>query len=129
MYIRYGIINRLILLYYTKFTTVNQPLVNPNFENFFVDKQQRILRFHTVYTFFKLIAFIHLRITEFCESVSFVQPYRSFVVRLCFKTDSCNIGIFLFKNLKNSPVMPLQRCSGFTYISSSHTTIPPASFE
>ena len=100
MYLRYGIINRLTLLYYTKFTTVNQPLVNPNFENFFVDIQQRILRFHTVYTFFKLITFIHLRITEFCESVSFVQPYRSFVVRLCFKTDSCNIGIFLFNKLK-----------------------------
>ena len=100
MYLRYGIISRLILLHYTKFTTVNQPLVNPNFENFFVDKQQRILRFHTVYTFFKLIIFIHLRITEFCESVSFVQPYRSFVVRLCFKTDSCNIGIFLFNKLK-----------------------------
>ena len=128
MYLRYGIISRLILLYYTKFTTVNQPLVNPNFENFFVDIQQRILRFHTVYTFFKLIIFIHLRITEFCESVSFVQPYRSFVVRLCFKTDSCNIGIFLFNKLK--------KFSGYTltamlrlYISSSHTTIPPASFE
>ena len=128
MYLRYGIISRLILLHYTKFTTVNQPLVNPNFENFFVDIQQRILRFHAVYTFFKLIIFIHLRITEFCESVSFVQPYRSFVVRLCFKTDSCNIGIFLFDKLKKFSCYALT-CSGFTYISSSHTTIPPASFE
>ena len=100
MYLRCGIINRLTPLYYTKFTTVNQPFVIPNFENFFVDIQQRILRFHTVYTFFKLIIFIHLRITEFCKSVSFVQPYRSFVVRLCFKTDPCNIGIFLFNKLK-----------------------------